>query len=340
MAKSKKQISIAQVGLGRWGKNLLKNFYNLPDVTVKYVCDESDAVLSTFQKEYSNVKFLKDLEVILKDEDVSAVVIATPAPAHYSVAKLCLENGKHVFIEKPITLSVEHAEDLLKVARKYQKKVMVGHLLLYHPVIAKLKQLIDEGVLGKIYYVYTQRLNLGRVRNTENAMWSLAPHDISIVLHLLGCSPESVAAHGAAFLQKDIEDLTFLNLRFKGGALGHIHVSWLDPTKTRRTIVVGSKKMALFDEVASPHSIRLIDKGVDFKPDAQNFEELIKLRNGATEVLAVTTEQPLKLECQHFVDCIRNGQEPLSNGQNGLDVLKVLTAADISMKNGGKHELL
>jgi len=327
------KITIAQIGLGKWGINLLRNFGALSDCFVKYGCDLDSKQFDKFRKEYPSTIFIDDYSKILEDAEVEAVVIATPAPEHYEVAKRSLEKGKHIFVEKPITLEIEHAEELVVLAKKANKKIMVGHLLLYHPVIRELKRLIDSDELGKIYYIYTQRLNLGRIRNTENAMWSLAPHDISVLLYLFGIFPSSVSALGSSFVQKGIEDLAFLNVRFPDGEIGHIHVSWLDPTKTRKTIIAGNKKMAIFDELAGSKSLTLLDKGVD-------INQKNRLRIGKEENIKIGDGQPLALECRHFIDCINSGSEPLSNGENGLAVLKILSAADRSLKNGGKNEIL
>ncbi|MFA5839239.1 MAG: Gfo/Idh/MocA family oxidoreductase [Candidatus Margulisiibacteriota bacterium] len=336
----KEKIVIAQIGLGNWGKNLLLNFSALSECYLKYGCDLFGPSLEKYKLEYPQTIFTPDLAVVLGDNEVKAVVIATSAPTHYAVAKQCLENGKHVFIEKPITLSVAEASELLLVAKRANKKIMVGHLLLYHPAITKLKKLITAGELGMIQYIYTQRLNLGTIRNAENALWSLAPHDISVVLHLLGRSPQSVSALGAAFLQPEIEDLTFVSIRFDDGAIGHVHVSWLDPTKTRRTVIVGDKKMAIFDELLAKNNLVLVDKGVDSKQDPLTKAKSFTLRNGPEQVIEYEQKEPLKIECQHFIDCIKNEKEPLSSGENGLAVLKVLAAAERSLKNGGSNEIL
>ncbi len=320
-----KKTVVGQVGLGKWGRNLFKNFHALPDCELRYGCDMSQAMLDSYAAEYKGPAFISDPAQMINDPELEAVVVATPAPAHYKLAKLALEAGKHVYVEKPITLDVKQAEDLVALSRKHNKKLMVGHLLLYHPAITKLKQLADQGKLGRIYYVYTQRLNLGRVRDTENAMWSLAPHDISIILHLIGQPAKSVSALGSAFIQPELEDVSFVNIRFSDGGIGHVHVSWLDPTKTRKTIIVGSRKMAVFEETAN--KLYLVDKGVEPGPG-------LKLRSGETIALAVADDQPLRLECQHFIDCIQNDRDPLSNGENGLAVLRILDAAQRSIKDG------
>ena len=340
MSQEKKQTIIGQIGLGRWGINLLRNFSSLENCLVKYAADLNAEQLNKLSHSYPETKFISNNNELINDNEVDAIVVATPAPDHYQVARKCLENGKHIFVEKPITLDVAQAEELLALANKVKKKIMVGHLLLYHPAISKLKQLIEGGELGEIYYVYTQRLNLGRIRNTENVMWSLAPHDISVILYLMGQFPQSVSALGSSFVQNGIEDVTFLNIRFAGGEIGHVHVSWLDPTKTRRTIVVGSKKMAVFDEISDRNNLVLIDKGVKLNHEFKTFDEFLSLRFGKEEVAELKQEEPLRGECQHFINCIQDDKNPLSDGENGLEVLKVLSAAERSLKNGGSNELL
>jgi len=340
MNKEMKKVNIAQIGLGNWGPNLLRNFYMLDNCMVKYCFDINSSQWDKFAKDFPDVDFVDDINIILGDQQVQAVVIATPAPTHYEIAKRALEAGKHVYVEKPITLNLFEANALIRLAKENNRKLMVGHLMLYHPAITKLKELITIGELGDIYYIYTQRLNLGRIRNTENVMWSLAPHDISIVLYLMGKNPSGVVANGSSFVQKGIEDVVFLNVKFSGGELGNIHVSWLDPTKTRKTIVVGSKKMAIFDEISARGTLTLIDRGVKINSDFKNFEEFLKLRFGIAENIEIIKEEPLRIECRHFIDSIIENNEPISNGENGVAVLRVLEAAQRSLLNGGSNELL
>ncbi|OGC08524.1 hypothetical protein A2230_08415 [candidate division WOR-1 bacterium RIFOXYA2_FULL_36_21] len=327
-----KKTIIGQIGLGNWGQNLLKNFYLLPDCKLKYACDFDRSKTEKFSKIYPDVIFTDNYDEILEDKEVSAIVVAIPAVDHYSVAKKVLERNKHVFIEKPITLKFSEAQELVELAQKVNKKIMVGHLMLYHPAIIKLKQLIKTGELGDIYCIYTHRLNLGTIRKAENAMWSLAPHDISIILHLLDEHPQTVFALGSSFIQSGIEDVVYLSMKFSSGKIGHVHVSWLDPNKKRQTVVVGSRKMAVFDEVSEKETLVLFDKGVE-------LNNKLTLRDSGKFVIEVDKETPLKLECEHFIESIKNGSEPLSNGKNGLDVLKVLTSAQKSLENGKVNEL-
>jgi len=329
----KRGITIGHVGLGKWGLTLFDNFSALAGCRVKYACDLRQELLSKLQGEF-DTKFIDDVNEMLADEEVEAVVVATEAPSHYKIALSALKHNKHVYIEKPITLDIAQAEELVELAKKNNKKIMVGHLLLYHPAIKKLKELITAGELGKINYVGTQRLNLGRIRETENVVWSLAPHDISIVLYLIGKQPTGVFVHGADFIQKNIADMAFLNLRFNSGEIAHIQVSWLNPEKQRRTVVVGSKKMAVFDEILNGGTLQLFDKGAALTPNG------VELKSGQGGVVALSSQKPLEIECQHFIDCVRDNCEPLSNGGNGLAVLSVLMAAEKSLFKQGCYELL
>jgi predicted dehydrogenase len=238
-------------------------------------------------------------------------------------------------VEKPIALNVAEAEAMVDLATSQGLVLMVGHLLLYHPAVKHLKEMVDEGELGDVYYVYTERRNLGKVRQDENAMWSLAPHDISVALFLLGEMPVTVAAQGQAYLQSGIEDTVFFTLRFADGRLVHSHVSWLDPHKVRRLTVVGSRQMAVFDDVEPAEKLRIYDKGVDRVPEYHSYGDALTLRFGDIHVPRVEMQEPLRLECQHFLDCVENRQQPLSDGQNGLQVLRVLDALQQSLDGDG-----
>ncbi len=333
MKKQNKKAVIAQIGLGGWGINLVKNFSALDNCQLKMVCDLNEVVLKRAKEINPQTITTRNVNQLLMDKEIEAIVVATPAPLHFKLAEQALVAGKHVYIEKPMTLEVAESQKLVSLAKRHNKKIMVGHLLLYHPGVIKLKQLIKLGELGKVFSICTKRLNLGKVRNTENALWSLAPHDISIILHLMKSEVVEVVARGGAFLQKGIEDTVFVILRFAHGELGHIHVSWLDPIKTRQTQVVGSKKMAVFDELNQAAPLKLLDRGVELTPT-------VKLRNGEATNVKIEVSQPLRIECQHFIDCLLGDQEPLSNGSNGLAVIEVLSAAQKSLSKGGSCEIL
>lgn len=328
-------VTLGQVGLGYWGPNLLRNFNGLAQARVKVCCDLDEAALRKVAGQYPGMAITTDYGALLADPEIEAVIVTAPTPAHYELAKAALLTGRHVFVEKPIALAVAEAEDLVTLAEERQRVLMVGHLLMYHPAVTRLKQMVDAGELGEVYYLTTSRLNLGQVRRSENAMWSLAPHDISVALHLLGEEPEAVAAQGLTYLQPGIPDTVFLTLRFSSGRAAHIHVSWLDPHKVRRITVVGSQKMAVFDDVDSTEKLRIYDKGVQ-RPAYDSYGDSLSLRFGDISIPRIDMREPLRLECQHFVDCILSGQAPLSDGRNGVQVLRVLEAGQQSLERGGE----
>jgi predicted dehydrogenase len=327
-------ITIGQVGLGHWGPNVLRNFVSLPDSRVKVCCDLDEQALGKVRVSYPEMETTRDYNLLLDDRELDAIVVTASATAHYRLAKAGLERGKHVFVEKPLALHISEARDLVDLARTLDRRLMVGHLLLYHPAVQQLKAYIDKGELGVVRYIYSQRLNLGQVRRDENAMWSLAPHDISVALYLLGREPVAVTAQGRDFLRTGIHDLVFLTMQFGNGSLAHCHVSWLDPHKVRRFTVVGSQKMAVFDDMAPREKLRIFDQGVDF-PEV-GYSDLHTLRFGDIFIPRIDMREPLALECQHFLTCIQDGKTPLTDGQNGLAVLRVLAAAQASLDRGGE----
>jgi predicted dehydrogenase len=327
-------ITMGQVGLGHWGPNLLRNFMALPGSHIKICCDVDESARARVEATYPGVKATADYPRMLDDDEISAIVVSSPASLHYEHARLAIERNKHVFVEKPIALDVSQAVELVRLAEERHRVLMVGHLLLYHPAVRQLKDYVTSGDLGQIHYLYSHRLNLGKVRRDENAMWSLSPHDISVALYLLGQSPQAVSAQGRAFLRAGIHDLVFLTMYFADGALAHCHVSWLDPHKVRRFTVVGSNKMAIFDDMEPREKIRLYDAGVDF-PEV-GYDDLLTLRFGDVYSPRVVMKEPLRLECQHFLDCIEQDTRPLSDGRNGVDVLRVLDAAQRSLEQDGQ----
>ena len=329
------RIGIAVVGTGDWGANLVRNFANLPGARLVAVCDADAQRLAKTAAQYPGTKAYADVSQVAADTEIRGVVVAASAPSHYPLAKTLLEAGKDVYVEKPITLEVEHAEELCRLAKKHDRILMVGHLLLYHPAVTYMKKMIDDGTLGDLFYVYCQRVNLGKVRKDENALWSFAPHDLSVVLYLLGAEPIDVVARGSDFLQKGVEDVVFVDLRFPGGKIAHVHVSWLDPHKLRKVTVVGSKKMVVFDDMDASEKIRIYDKGVDRAGEVVSYGDALTVRNGDILIPKLSLQEPLRLECTHFVDCIRDRKQPLTDGLDGLRVVKVLDAAQKSLKSGG-----
>jgi predicted dehydrogenase len=327
--------TVAVVGVGGWGKNLARNYYEIPDCRLKYLCDLDQKKLDRLRLQLPGTLATTQYQTVLRDPEVEAVIIATPAPSHYSLCKQALEHDKDVYVEKPFTLDVGHAEELIELARRKGRILMVGHLLEYHPVVNRLRDMIRSGELGEIYYIYTQRVNLGTVRTDENALWNFAPHDISSILYLLDKEPSDVSARGQCYLQRGIEDVVFMTLNFNDKSMAHVHVSWLDPHKMRKIIIVGSKKMAVFDDVEGTEKLRIYDKGAAQNADYNSFAEYVSLRFGDIVIPYVKVGEPLRLECQHFLDCIRTRQDPRSDGHDGLRVIKVLDAAQRSLRENG-----
>ncbi|MBI3653833.1 MAG: Gfo/Idh/MocA family oxidoreductase [Acidobacteria bacterium] len=322
-----KQKQIAVIGAGYWGINHVRNFHELG--ALKTVCDASEASLQKIAATFANTKIEADYQKVLADTEIRGVVIATPAETHYSLAAAAIEAGKHVLVEKPLTLDVEEGERLVKLAEKRQAILMVGHLLEYHPAVLRLRQLIISGELGELRYIYSNRLNLGKVRREENILWSFAPHDIAIILRLVGAWPRQIAATGGAYLQSHIADVTVTTMEFPTGVRAHIFVSWLHPYKDQRLIVVGAKKMAVFDDVAKANKLTVYDQGVEFV----NGEAVMRRNEGVAEPLEQA--EPLRCECLEFLQCIATGRRPLTDGASGLQVLRVLEAAEHSLAQNG-----
>lgn len=334
----KNTVHLAQFGCGYWGPNLVRNFTRIPEVERLVVCDSDQEVLSRIRAEYPTLETTDSADVILKDASIDAVVVALPAMLHYEYARKALLADKHVLVEKPLAMSSAQADELIQISVEKQKKIMIGHTFIYNSAVRKIKQYIDSGELGDIYYIFSQRLNLGQVRKDINAMWNLAPHDISIILYWLSEEPSKVFARGVSFLQEGIEDLVFLHLNFPSGKSAHVHVSWLNPRKTREALIVGSKKMLLYDDTSAESKIIIYDKGIDktLKDHAPNDiydYALFNLRNRVGDVLIpkVDFDEPLKIECGHFIDCIQNGKMPLTGGLEGLQVVKILEQAQKSL---------
>jgi predicted dehydrogenase len=327
--------TLAMVGVGSWGRNIARNYYEIPECRLKYLCDLDQGSLDRLHRQLPGTTQTTDVAAVLLDPEVEAVAVATPAPTHYALCKMALEHGKDVYVEKPFVLNVSQAEELIELARRRERILMVGHLLEYHPVINRLRELMVSKELGDIYYIYTQRVNLGTVRVDENALWNFAPHDVSSVLYLLAQEPSDVSARGQSYLQPGIEDVVFMTLNFHNTSMAHIHVSWLDPHKIRKLIVVGSKKMAVFDDIEGTEKLRIYDKGATQNADYNTFAEYVSLRFGDITIPYVKVVEPLRLECQHFLECIRTRRQPKSDGWDGLRVIKVLDAAQRSLRQNG-----
>jgi predicted dehydrogenase len=328
-------INIGVAGVGGWGKNLARNFSQISECTLKYICDLDSRRLEQLRLQLPGTRPTTRFEDLLEDNELHAVVVATSAGTHYKLCKAALLAGKDVFVEKPFVLEVAQAVELTNLAQQLGRVLMVGHLLEYHPIITRLKQMIDSGELGQIYYIYSQRLNLGTIRGDENALWSFAPHDISSILYLLGQEPTDITARGQAYLQRGIEDVVFLSLNFADRSMAHIHVSWLDPHKVRKLTIVGSKKMAVFDDLESTEKLRVYDKSAQHNDNYNTFAEYITLRFGDITIPHVRVDEPLRLECQHFLECVRERKQPRSDGQDGLRVVRLLDAAQRSLDGNG-----
>jgi predicted dehydrogenase len=319
--------TIGMLGAGRWGGNWIRTLAALPGTQLRWVCDVSPAPLEKIRQQFPHVQTTTRLDDLLEDPTLDGIVIATIATTHFDVARRALLAGKHVMVEKPMTLTTRDAVELTELANRLHRVLMVGHLLEYHPVIRHIRGMIESGDLGDVYYLYQQRLNLGTIRADENAWWSLAPHDISVANRLLGGAPLSVQCRGQSVVNANVADVVFATLEYPGGRLAHVHVSWLDPHKSRKLVVVGARKMVVFDDAADPKLV-VLDKGF------HKNGAMITLRQGGTEQPKLDGE-PLALEAQHFVDCIRTGNRPISDGEAGTFVVSVLEHGQRSLDQGG-----
>ena len=334
-------IKIGVIGCGYWGPNLIRNFVEIPNSDVVIVADLKEERLSNIVARYPKILVTKNYKDLF-GQGLDAVVIATPPVTHYPLAKEALEHGLHVLVEKPITINSQYAEELIQLAAAKDLVLMVGHTFEYNSAVHTLKQLIDSGELGQIYYVDTARLNLGLFQRDLNVLWDLAPHDVSILLYILGQHPISVSAHGMPCVFEGIHDVVYIDMIFPDNILAHIHVSWLDPCKVRRTTVVGSKKMVVYNDIENSEKIKIFDKGIDKPPYTHSYADFqFSYRYGDVLIPNIRFIEPLRQECQHFLECIQNHSEPQSCGREGLEVVKVLEAAQKSLdKNGSYQEVI
>ena len=314
-------VKVGVVGLGYWGPNLARNFDALAGVNLAWCCDADEGRRERLAAVHRSTRFTASLDDLLADPTLDAIALATPVPTHAELARRVLAAGKHCFVEKPLALTSADAETVVEAAREAGRVLMVGHLLEYHPGVRLLKQTMDSGELGEARYIYGNRLNLGQLRSEENALWSLGAHDVSVVLALAGEEPTELAARGECYMREGVEDVVFAFMRFPSGLAAHLHLSWLDPHKERRFTVVGSKRMATFDDMELERKLTIYDKGFDEKADS--YGEYIT-RTGEIRCPRVPNAEPLRLECEHFVECVRDGVAPRSDGQSGLRVVRVL----------------
>lgn len=318
--------NIAVIGCGYWGKNLVRNFDELG--ALHTICESNRETLDRLEALYPHVNRETNLEPVLANKEIKGVVIASPAALHYSMAKEALLAGKDVFVEKPLSLRVEEGEEMVELAEEKGRILMVGHVLEYHPAVVKLKELVETGELGKIQYIYSNRLNLGKFRTEENILWSFAPHDISIILLLLNEIPEDVSAHGGYYLHQDIADVTVTTMSFGSGVRAHIFVSWLHPYKEQRLVIIGDKKMAVFDDVSK-------DKLLLYEHQIEWIDRIPVPHRQEPTLVDFTMMEPLKLECQDFIDCLESRRKPKTDGVSGLKVLRVLDACQRSLQGQG-----
>jgi predicted dehydrogenase len=322
-------VQVGVVGLGYWGPNLARNFDRLPAASLRWICDSSDAARERWAAQFPDARVTGDLQELLADPELDAVAIATHVPSHADLATAVLAAGKHCFVEKPLAQSVAEAEAVAEAAERSGRVLMVGHLLEYHPGVEKLKAIADAGDLGDIHYVYSNRLNLGKLRADENALWSLGAHDVSVILRLAGEEPSEVYAHGESYMRPGVEDVVFCYLRFPSGLSAHLHLSWLDPHKERRFTIVGSRRMATFDDMELERKVTVYDKGFD--QDFESYGEYIA-RSGDIWSPRISNEEPLRIECTHFLECVRDGAEPRSGARSGVAVVRVLEALQRSLQ--------
>lgn len=332
----KKQIKVGVVGCGYWGPNLIRNFRSLSDCSLQIMCDISQQRLNHLQSLYPEVEGSTDYNHMLNGANLDAVVIATAVKFHFSMAKASLLAGKHTFIEKPMAASAAECEELIEIARKNGLVLMNGHTFLYSPAVRKIKEIVDSGDIGEIRYISARRLNLGLFQKDINVAWDLAPHDVSIILHILDEQPVTVNCRGSAHITPGVEDVTTMCLSFRKQRTAIIHSSWLDPRKIREMTIVGSKRMIVYDDVAPLEKIRIFDVRVERPPHYDTFAEFhYAYHYGDMYAPYIKQEEPLKTECQHFIECIREGKVPLTGGQQGLQLVRILEASSESLKRGG-----
>ncbi len=330
------KIKLAQIGIGRWGKNLLRNYSQMPEVEVKVVCDFNEQLIDAAKQTYPNLKFTLKDEDIFNDPEIQALVIATQASTHFEIAKKALERGIHVFIEKPIVLKTQDLIELGKIAKAKNLILMEGHLLLYHGAVIAMQQAIQKGLIGDLTHLYFRRTNLGAIRFKENAMWDFAPHDFSVVYFLYDQNPTVIRSEGGAYFQKGIEEVVFTTVRFKSGVIAHLHESWIDPFKERKIIAVGTKGMLVLDELATDGCIKWVKKHVEHNEHFKHEVERFKYVDEGVEVLPYDTREPLRMECEHFIESILNKKTPKSGYENSLRVLKTLLYSQQSIEKQGE----
>ncbi len=329
-------IRVALIGYGHWGPNYLRNLLPMEQVNVSVVCDSNMKALAKVQKVAPHIRTVSDYNVILEDPNIDAVIIAVPATFHYSLTRQALSTGKHVLVEKPLALKITEAEELVALAEKKERTLMVGHTFLYNSAVHKMKEYIDRGTLGKIYYLQSARTHLGLIRTDVSAVWDLAPHDVSIFNYLLGQQPTRVSAVGMAHLNPQLEDVAFLNFFYSDKVIGSVHISWVDSNKQRQLAVIGSKSRVFFDDLNPLERIRVFEKGVSLDKPYENFGEFqLLLRDGDILSPKIEHEEPLRNVCEDFIQCVKSGKKPIADGRNGLELVCAMVAAQESIGRDG-----
>ena len=331
-----KRLRVGVVGAGAWGRNHVRTVAGLAEAELAAVCDTDTKVRERLARQYPAALVTADFAALLGAVD--AVIVASPAATHAAVAQQAIAAGKPVLVEKPFALSVRDAEAVARQGAERGVPVLAGHLLVYHPAVERLRDMVQKGELGKVFYLYGLRVNLGQVRKDENALWSFGPHDVSVALYLLGEQPVRVAAHGKSYLQPAIEDVVFLAMEFASGVLAHVQMSWLDPHKERKLTVVGARKMVVFDDMEPREKLRIYDKGVDRPPEYGSFGESLAIREGDIFIPRIPAVEPLAAELTHFVRAARGAEPPRASAEDGVRVVRVLEAASRSLARGGAPE--
>ena len=324
-------VKLGVIGYGYWGPNIVRNFSSHKDCTVTAVCDNNPGALARVLTQYPNIRLMTNPDDIVRSPEIDAVAIVTPVSYHYELAKNALENGKHVFVEKPFTATSAQAEELVELAERMNLQIMVDHTFLFTGAVRKIKQLVDDGTLGPLYYYDSTRVNLGLFQHDVNVMWDLAPHDLSIMDYLIGLEPDLVVATGSAHVNA-LEDVAHLTVYFPNNVLAHINVNWLSPVKVRTTLVGGQKKMLVWNDLDPAEKIRVYDKGADVKTELGVHKLLVSYRSGDMWAPKVEELEALQLETRYFLDCVKNGTKPFNDGQAGLRVVRILEAAELSLK--------
>jgi len=335
-----KSLQFGVIGYGYWGPHLVRNLNSLSNGSVKFIADLDAGRLAQAQAHYRRTRLTHN-PADLFESDIDAVVIATPVRTHYPLARQALLANKHVFVEKPLAYTVSEVEELISLAQERRRVLMVGYTFLYHKAVQELRRIITEGQLGKLYYIDTQRLNLGLFHQDVNVIWDLAPHDLSMLRYLLDADPISVRATGAAHIQHQIHDVAYLHLRYADGMIAHLQLSWLHPSKVRRFTIVGDRRMAVYDDVEPQDKVRIYNRGVDRPSHVTTFEEFqLSYRSGEIIIPSIGWVEPLQAACEHFADCIRNGNRPISDGTWSLPIIRTLEAAQRSLELDGQEERL